>query len=131
MSLSRIFLLQILYLVFAVAYNIVSQWRINCGLQALSATDPLVGIINMVIVFAVVMLGVKGLLRTYSVLNALLFLLVLYAGIYLHLRAIWQPELLANYASISAWAIAILINVFGVTIGILGSKHAWEKAGEK
>lgn len=124
LNLSFIFKLQTLYLFLAIAYNMISLFRITLGMEGLAITSPLIGLAVMIFIGCIISLGSFGYLRAYVVLNTLAFTSVFYSGVYTHISnyfsAAWEPL----YLNVMALLLAILINAFGVVVAFMGSMAA-------
>lgn len=130
MTLKPILILQLIWIGLGAAYNAISHLQISTGKAALAPTDPSAGLIFMAICAAVVCIGLIGWRKTYGTLAAALTLLLAYSGVFSHANAYLTDATLPNYACMLAWALAILINVFGVSVLALGSWRALTSAAE-
>ncbi len=103
------------YFILAIGYNVLSVVMNDVTGRSLSPTDPVSGIMFMTLLYLVyvgeALLGDGA--RT--ALLILFLLLISRFGIYRHLVGYDEK----HYHSRSAWALAIAINLFGVTAMIL------------
>jgi len=118
MSLKRLLKYQLLYCLLGVGYNIASYLLTEAGRPPLSATLPLVGGISMLVYGICLIPGALGAVKVYRVLMGLAIIVYGYGGIVKHLMNFFQDGL-AQYSSMSAWALAISINLLGLILNIV------------
>jgi hypothetical protein len=118
MHIRKLLLLQVIYCLLGLGYNLVSYILISKGAPPLSATAPLVGAVSMLVYGICLAPGFLGAHRVYRVLMAAAIIVYGYGGVIKHLLNMTQ-EGLAQYHSLAAWAFAMGINVFGLILNIL------------
>ena len=100
------------YVLLAVAYNLVSQLSKDLGFKAFAPTDPMIGTMLMIVVY-LWFNSVESFTRMPSIaLCAVLIYFIARFGIYRHATS-YREE---SYHSRLTWCGAILINLFGVSI---------------
>ncbi len=120
-ALQRLIWMQALWLLLALSYNAVSWWQLNVGLAALSPTNPVVAFfVVAVIALPIIGLGLAGKNRLYFHLNWL-FIFMTGSAAYTHLLPYFGYADFSSYASTLSWSLALLINVFGMIVGILAT----------
>ncbi|MEM6768918.1 MAG: hypothetical protein AAF655_28535, partial [Bacteroidota bacterium] len=112
------------YCLLGVLFNLVSMWVGANGGQGLTPTDPLVGIMVMLIYGLFLISGKKKKVTLYRILMGLAVLVFGYGGIIKHIILLSSsPEL---YNSLASGLSAVLINFFGLglnTLAALGKFH--------
>jgi len=117
MTLTKLLSYQAGYALMGVAYNVISFFVVASGGAPLSTTKPLVGGVSMALYGLALLPGVLGKIGLYRVLMGIAILVYGYGGIVKHLIIYSRtPEL---YASFSAWALAVGINVFGLVLNLM------------
>jgi len=117
MSLSRLLKLQWFYIILGVGYNVVSYIVVMSGGQQLSTTPPLRGAPAMLMYGLFLIAAYKGRFALYRILMFLAILIYGWGGIGIHLmKYIRDPS---QYASFTAWILAMGINVFGLVLSII------------
>lgn len=119
--LTKMLRLQLVWVFMGLLYNLVSYWRIARELSALAPTNPIVGVVFMVLCGLVISLGFRRKYKAYKYGILCLAIMLAYSGLYLHFSAYFFDPSLPYYASKFSWGLAILINVFGLftlTIGL-------------
>jgi len=112
--------MQALWLVLALGYNSVSLWQLDQGLVALSPTNPMVAFfVVTMIALPVIGVGLMGSNRLYFFLN-FLFILMTGSASYRHSIPLLSDDY-SEYASNLAWTLALLVNLFGAIVGLLGT----------
>lgn len=106
-------------------YNLISLIKRAIDGTALAPTDPVAGIIFVGMGLGVISIGLTRLRKTYASLALIFACLLAYSGVYLHVAAYLSSPTLNGYASPIAWAAAVLINLFGVTVLIWGAVVAF------
>lgn len=120
-NLRSIICAQALWLVLALGYNLVSWWRIEQGLSALSPTDPVEGFFGVLLfLLPGIWLGLKGNIRWYSYLNWV-FIAMVGSAAYRHVLPYFATGDYSSYASMLSWSVVFLLNSFGLVLGVLGS----------
>jgi len=117
MSLHPLLPLQALYALCGFAYNAYSYYRIFRGRAALTSTQPAVGMGIMAAYALALLTGIYGPLWAYRCLMALALIVLGYGGVLKHLRPRCSTSL--SYQSISAWRLAISINLYGLLVNLL------------
>ncbi|MEQ8434183.1 MAG: hypothetical protein RIA71_08070 [Oceanicaulis sp.] len=118
MTLSSIFVHQLIWVGLGLAYNGASALMIARGGAALAPTNPAAGAVFVLVVAAFVAAGVLGWTRVYKLALPGLSLALIAAGVLPHLLAVTGETGLNGYASPPAWAAALAINVYGA--GVFG-----------
>ena len=98
------------YFVMAIGYNLLSLVWMDWKDRPLAPTQPVQAIIMIVLLY--ITYAAKEVLEStaWTLLISVFLLLILRFGIYQHLAS-YSPK---DYASRTAWAIAIVINTYGV-----------------
>lgn len=119
MKLKTLLVLQLVYAVLGIGYNIVSLVLTLRGEHPLAPTQPVLGMIAMV-VFALLL--VPGFLRKIKLYRILMAVAAVYFGcfgIVIHIVNVFsQPHL---YSSMTAWAFAVGINSFGLIWNVIAA----------
>ncbi|WP_138380410.1 hypothetical protein [Luteithermobacter gelatinilyticus] len=101
-----------LYFILAIGYNVLSLILNDLRGRTLAPTEPVQAIVMMTVLY-VVYTAQEGLGEmAWGVLIIVFLLLILRFGIYRH--AVGYND--QDYASRTAWAAAIVINIFGVIV---------------
>lgn len=120
--------LQAVYLLIAVGYNLLSIWLThNQGVALIDGRDPRYSILSLMLLLPVIYLGASGRYRSYLLTNTLLVLLIAYGGVINHILYYLDGDL-SRYSSIWAWLSAIVVNAFGVLVGLTASYISWRSA---
>ena len=121
--------MELLWLVVAILFHVVSYIRISMGIGTLSESPPVTAILFLSIMFPVLYLGWKSHLVSYGLINGLLMGVVFYTGYLFRITMYLSPEGIASYPSAVGWYVGFLINTFGIPVGFYGSylalKLAW------
>jgi len=113
MTLKKLLILQVIYAVLGVGYNVVSYLIVSGGGQALSATVPIVGGAFMLGYFLALMPGFFKKVLPYRILMGAAILIFGYGGVVVHvLNAVGGR--MDIYSSVTAFVLAVGINVFGL-----------------
>ena len=96
-----------------IGYNIVSYVDISAGNPPLSATDPIVGGIFMLAYGLFLIPGFTGHITIYRIFMAIAVLVFGYGGVIKHIINYFGD--LDAYSSITAWVLAVGINLFIVS----------------
>lgn len=117
MTLKKLLILQVIYAVLGLGYNIVSYLIVSGGGQALSATVPLVGGAYMLGYFLALTPGFFKKVVPYRILMGAAVLIFGYGGVVVHIlnAASRHTDL---YSSMTAFVLAVAINVFGLVWNI-------------
>jgi hypothetical protein len=117
MKLITLLRLQIVYLVLGILYNAVSMYLTAMGKPALAPTQPVLGVISMVVYALFLIPGYLRKITLYRILMGVAILVLGYGGVVTHIINIFtQPQV---YSSIAAWAAAVGINLFGLVLNII------------
>lgn len=119
MKLKTLLLLQLAYAVMGVGYNVLSYLSVASGGQAFSATAPLTGGLSLTLYALCLVPGFAGYTGIYRVLMLLSIVVFGYGGIVKHLLN--YPGGLDIYSSMTAYVLAIGINVFGLALNVLAA----------
>jgi hypothetical protein len=121
MRLKTLLGLQLAYAVLGIAYNMVSLFLTLRGEHPLAPTQPVLGMIAMVVYAILLIPGFLHKVKLYRVLMGVAAVYFACFGIVIHIINIFsQPQL---YSSMLAWALAVAINLFGLVwnlIAVLG-----------
>lgn len=117
MTLKKLLILQVIYAVLGVGYNVVSYLIVSSGGQALSATVPLVGGAYMLGYFLALIPGFFKKVVPYRILMGVAVLIFGYGGVAVHIlnAAGGHSDL---YSSMTSFVLAVAINVFGLVWNI-------------
>ncbi len=124
MKLRTLLVLQIAYAVMGVGYNVLSYISVASGGQAFSATAPLTGGLSLTLYALCLVPGFLGYTGIYRVLMALSIVVFGYGGIVKHLLN--YPGGLEVYSSMTAYILAIGINVFGLALNVFAVSGRFE-----
>ena len=116
--------LQLAYILFAILYNLVSIISSHLGLDALTPTNPISGIVFMLAVGLGVYLGFRRFYRLYGGVMLFALAVITYGGVFTHFMQLFSSDFPTGYASEASWAIAILINLVGLVTGFIGCIQA-------
>jgi hypothetical protein len=116
---------QYIWVFLGLSYNLISAIKLSNNFAPLAPTDPFAGIAFIVLCALIIGLGFSRFLKTYAVLISLHACLLTYSGICLHIAAYVFDPTLPGYLSPVTWALAILINIFGVTALLSGAFSAF------
>ena len=129
MKLKTLLLLQLAYAVMGVGYNVLSYLSVASGGQAFSATAPLTCGLSLTLYALCLVPGYLGYTGIYRVLMLLSIVVFGYGGIVKHLLN--YPDGLGIYSSMTAYVLAIGINVFGLALNALAAAGRFDAgAGE-
>ena len=113
--------LQALWLAIAILFHVLSLVRVSLGMGPLSTNAPIYSIAALSLFIPVLLAGWRSHYLLYGVINGILICLVFYKGYLFQVLAIFSPERTSDYPSHGAWFAGILINTFGVPVGIYSS----------
>jgi hypothetical protein len=125
--LDRIIKMQLLWLVAAIGFHLVSLTRVMYGFSSISNNAPLPSIMGLMLFAPVLFLGWSSRYLAYGILNSLLISIVFYAGYLFQVLDLFSSQGLSGYASVNAWLAGVLINSFGIPVGVCGSYLAFRK----
>jgi len=117
MSLHPLLPLQALYALCGFAFNAHSFCRVVRGRTALTSTPPAMGMGVMAAYALALMPGIYGPLWAYRCLMALALIVLGYGGVLKHLRQ--RRRMVLSDQSISAWRLALSINLYGLLVNFL------------
>jgi hypothetical protein len=113
MTLKRLLVLQVIYALMGVGYNVVSHLIASGGGEPLSATDPLVGGAFMLGYGLCLTPGFFKKVLPYRILMGAAILIFGYGGVVKHILNAAGGEM-DLYGSMMAYILAVGINVFGL-----------------
>ncbi|QHJ87743.1 hypothetical protein EYZ66_05270 [Aequoribacter fuscus] len=124
--------LQLLWLVVAILFHVVSLIRVSMGMTSLSSSPPMVSIVQLpIIVLPILYLGWKSYLVSYAFINGLVFGLLFYMGHIPRIMMYFSPEGISAYPSAIGFYGGMLINTFGIPVAFYGSylalRLAWKR----
>lgn len=125
LPLNRLLKWQVIYLILGVGYNLVSWYLLIQTGKGLSATDPMSGLIVMLIYGSFLIPGLLRKLGWYRILMVIAIGILGYGGIIGHILEMSQS--LEGYYSLSAALLAIGINVFGLIWNVFAALGWYEK----
>ncbi len=108
-----------------IGYNVVSYVDISAGNPPLSATDPIVGGFFMLAYGLFLIPGFTGHITIYRIFMAIAVLVFGYGGVLKHIINYFGN--LDAYSSITAWALAVGINLFGLALNIIAVSGKFKK----
>ena len=118
-KLNTLLFLQIAYAAVGVCYNVASLIVSSMGKPALAPTQPVMGMISMVVYALFLIPGFMRKIVLYRVLMVVAILVIGWGGVVTHIINIFtQPQL---YASIFSWAGALGINLFGLVLNVIAA----------
>jgi hypothetical protein len=114
--------MQVVWLVVAILFHVVSLIRVGMGLTPLSEAAPINSIISLCIIYIPLLyLGWKSHLVIYGLINGFVFGMMLFTGEIPRVMMYFSPEGIAAYPSAIGWFGGILINGIGIPLGFYGS----------
>jgi hypothetical protein len=119
LKLKTLLLAQCLYAIMGIGYNVLSCLAVSSGGKAFSTTAPLTGSLSLALYGLCLLPGFLGHLRVYRILMGLSIVVFGYGGIVKHLLN--YPGGLDVYSSMTAYVIAIGINVFGLVLNVIAA----------
>lgn len=123
--------LELLWLVVAILFHVISLIRVSMGESSLSETPPILGISVLCIFFPILYLGWRSHFVSFGVANGLAMGLVFYSGYLFRITMYLSPEGISGYPSAAGWYIGFAINTFGIPVGFYASylaiRMAWSK----
>lgn len=117
MKLKTLLFAQCLYAFMGIGYNVLSHLAVASGGHAFSATAPLTGGLSLALYGLCLLPGFLGHLRVYRILMGVSILVFGYGGIVKHLLN--YPGGLDVYSSMTAYILAIGINVYGLVLNVI------------
>ena len=120
--------MQVFWLMLAIGFNLVSIWRVSEGGQALiSGRDPVHSIVFLLLFLLPIGLTVTGYHRASALSNIALLLPLFVSGLIIHVLRYFNNDQ-SMYLSQLVWSVAVLINLYGVLVGVLLSISAWKRS---
>lgn len=119
MKLRTLLILQCVYAALGVGYNVVSYARTAMGHAPLSTTSPFVGAAVLLIYALCLLTGVYRKITAYRLAMAFFVVVLGYGGVVKHLLN--YPDGLSLYYSLTAYVIAIGINVYGLVLNVIAA----------
>ena len=120
LSLKRLLILQVIYCLLGIGYNVVSLILSRTGGSPLSATNPVTGMLVMAVYGGCLAVGALRYVRIYRVLMALSILVFGYGGVVVHIMNLVAGRAFL-YSSMAAWGVAVGINVFGLVLNFIAA----------
>lgn len=117
MQLKMLLRLQVIYLILGIVYNLVSMYFTTAGQQPLGPTNPILGVVTMIIYALFLIPGYLSRLTIYRILMGVAVIVLGYGGVVTHIINIFTQA--QAYISIVAWAAAVGINLFGLVLNII------------
>jgi len=118
LTLNRLVLLQIIYCVMGLLYNVASLIDLRSGDSAWAPTDAVFGIFGMTTYLLFVATAMLEHKVVYRLLMAIAVVLVGYNGVLKHLFNLGDLHL---YQSVWTWISAILVNSSGAVLALVGA----------
>ncbi|MGD0857671.1 MAG: hypothetical protein ABSA18_18025 [Dehalococcoidia bacterium] len=119
MKLIRLLQLQIVYGILGIGYNGISFFLTAMGKQPLASTSPVLGFISMLVYGLFLVSGFLRKIVLYRILMIVSVIVLGYGGVVQHIINIFvQPQI---YSSLIAWAVAVIINLFGLGLNIVAA----------
>lgn len=116
-KLNKLLILQLVYVLLGVLFNLVSYYLILENHKALTPTQPLLGILAMLVYMSFLLTGFYKKIVWYRVLMTVSILIFGYTGIIKHIITFSQePDL---YYSFYAVLLAVGINLFGFLLNLI------------
>lgn len=116
MTLRQVLKLQVVYVFAGIAYNVASWLHLTYQGSSLSPTNPLMGIVVMLIYAIFLLSGYFRKLLLYRILMGVVVLVFGYGGVIVHITGLIFH--LEDYYSIRVGLAAIFINIFGFTLNL-------------
>ncbi len=125
MKLITLLRLQVIYFVLGILYNGLSFYLISTGKPALAPTQPVIGAISMITYALFLIPGYLRKITLYRILMGIAVIVMGYGGVVTHIINIFtQPQV---YSSIVAWAVAVGVNLFGLSLNIIAVLGKFKK----
>lgn len=124
MRLRTLLILQTAYCLLGLTYNGVSYCISAMGMQSLTPTSPVLGVIVMMIHGIFLLPGYRRAVMPYRIVMGISVIVLGYGGVVTHILNIFaQPAL---YSSLAAWAVAVIINLFGLVLNLIAVSGKFE-----
>jgi hypothetical protein len=125
MKLITLLRLQVIYFVLGILYNGLSFYLTSTGKPALAPTQPVIGAISMITYALFLIPGYLRKITLYRILMGIAVIVMGYGGVVTHIMNIFtQPQV---YSSIVAWAVAVGVNLFGLSLNIIAVLGKFKK----
>jgi len=125
MKLTTLLRLQVIYFVLGILYNGLSFYLTSTGKPALAPTQPVIGAISMITYALFLIPGYLRKITLYRILMGIAVIVMGYGGVVTHIMNIFtQPQV---YSSIVAWAVAVGVNLFGLSLNIIAVLGKFKK----
>lgn len=118
MKIKTLLRLQLLYALLGTTYNLGSMVLMYFGAPPLSATSAIDGLFAMAVYTVFLIPGFFGRHKSYRLLMTASIFILGYGGLINHLLNFNELQL---YHSTSAWALAIVINFFGLCLNLIAA----------
>lgn len=126
MKLTSLLRLQLLYAALGIGFNMVSYALIASGHPGLTAVNPMVGCTTMLIYVLMLLPGFFRKLMLYRVLMGVCVIALGYGGVVGHILNAFGGKM-NLYSSAAAWALAVLINSFGLVLNLIAVAGLFRK----
>lgn len=113
-------IMQSVWLAIAASYNGISITLTLYDYPPLKEGKPVETLLFLALYGVIILIGHAKLYRLYLSVGCLLTIILIVAGIGSHIYNALSIGILEVYNSFLAWALAILINIYGVTAFLLG-----------
>lgn len=117
MKLTSLLRLQLLYAALGLGFNLLSYVLIASGRPGLTPVNPVVGSATLLIYVLMLLPGFYRKLTPYRILMGVCVIALGYGGVVGHVLNAFDK--LSLYASPVAWALAVLINGFGLVLNLI------------
>jgi len=124
MKLRTLVLLQSVYCLLGITYNGVSQYLVTMGGRPLTPTPPVLGITVMMVYGLFLIPGYRRAVITYRTLMGIAVIVLGYGGVVTHIINVLSIP--AFYRSLAAWAVAVVINLFGLALNVIAVSGKFE-----
>ncbi len=118
MNITLLLRYQIVYLLLGLGYNVMSLMMKRRSGRPLSFTNPVTGILVMLLFGLFLIPGFLSSYQAYRILMGISAIALGYSGVIVHLRNYRKLNL---YDSTTAWILAVLINLFGVVLNLMAA----------
>ncbi len=119
-SLSTLLVLQVVYCALGIGYNALSLILVRCGGHPLSATEPVKGMVVMLVYGACLVPALLNYVTIYRILMALAVIALGFGGVVTHIVNLTTGRMFL-YDSIVAWGVAVALNLFGLALNVMAA----------
>ena len=119
--------MQLVWLMLAIWFHVVSLVRIKLGMNSLSLNSPTGSIAFLSLFAGVIYLGWKSYYLLFFVFNTVLITVIFYKGLLFQLLDFAIGNDLTAYPSVMAWYIGMLINLYGIPVSYTACFLAFKK----